>query len=139
MTIANTRIRIAANGISFAPTGGVVNGSIDHTMIAKMSSNGITTNSGTVYFTVTNSLIVNAAGIGISSGGTGTVLNVDSSSVTNNNTAFATSGGQIRISRNLIYDNNTNFSISGGVIATSGNNNVAVNGSTAPNGTITQQ
>jgi hypothetical protein len=67
------------------------------------------------------------------------VLGVDSSSISSNNTAFATSGGVIRISRNVIYDNNTNFTISGGTIASSGDNNVAVNGATVPNGTITKQ
>jgi hypothetical protein len=139
LNIRNTSIRNSANGISLAPTGGAVNGSIDHTMIVKMSGDGITTNTGSVFFTVTNSVIANAAGVGVSSGGTGTALEVASSSVSNNNTAFATAGGTIRISRNEIYDNNTNFSISGGTIATAGNNDVAVNGSTVPNGTITQQ
>jgi hypothetical protein len=139
LNIRNTSIRNSANGISFAPTGGSVNGSIDHSSIVKMSGDGITTNTGSVFFTVTNSVIANAAGVGVSSGGTGTALEVDSSSVSNNKTAFATSGGTIRISRNVIYDNNTNYSISGGTIATSGDNKVAVNGSTVPNGTITQQ
>ena len=87
---------------------------------------------------MTNSAIVNAARSGVYAA-TGSVLEVDSSSVTNNNTAFTTNGGIIRISRNTIYDNNTNFSISGGTIATGGNNFVAVNGSQAPNGSITQQ
>jgi hypothetical protein len=139
LNIKNTTIRNAANGISFAPTGGAVNGSIDHAMIVKMSGDGITTNTGSVFFTVTNSVIANAAGVGVNSGGAGTALNVNDSSVSNNNTAFATSGGVIRISRNVIYDNNTNYSISGGTIATSGDNKVAVNGSTVPNGTIAQQ
>jgi hypothetical protein len=83
-------------------------------------------------------VISNAAGVGVNVG-SGTVLEVAGSSVSNNKTAFATSGGIIRISRNEIYDNNANFSISGGTIATAHNNDIAVNGSTAPNGTITQQ
>ena len=87
---------------------------------------------------MTNSAIVNAAGSGVFVS-PGAVLEVDTSSVTNNNTAFQTTGGIIRISRNTIYDNNTNFSISGGTIATGGNNFVAVNGSQAPNGSIAQQ
>jgi hypothetical protein len=94
---------------------------------------------GSVIVTVTNSNILNAAGIGVFAGGAGTVLGVDSSSVTNNNFAFDTVGGIIRISRNVIYDNNTNFSIAGGTIATSGDNYVAVNGATVPNGSITRQ
>jgi hypothetical protein len=91
-----------------------------------------------VYFTVTNSAIVNVAGTGVSVD-TGGVLEFDSSSITNNNKAIAANGGVIRISRNTIYDNNTNFSFNGGTIATGGNNFVAVNGSQAPNGSITQQ
>jgi len=114
-----------------------LNGSIDHTTIRKISTYGIVAG-GSVYFTVTNSAIVNAAMDGVTVS-TGVVLEVDSSSVTNNNTAFATQGGTIRISRNTIYDNNTNFSISGGTIATGGNNFVAVNGAQVPNGSITQQ
>jgi hypothetical protein len=103
-----------------------------------MSNTGITAG-GSVWFTVTNSAIVNAAVSGVYAA-LGAVLDIDSSSVTNNNTAFtAPGGGTIRISRNNIYDNNTNFSISGGTIATSGNNYVAVNGASAPNGSITQQ
>ena len=87
---------------------------------------------------MTNSAIVNAATSGVYAA-TGAVLEIDSSSVTNNNMAFFATDGTIRISRNTIYDNNTNFSISGGTIATGGNNFVAVNGATAPNGSITQQ
>ncbi|HEY1747527.1 MAG TPA: right-handed parallel beta-helix repeat-containing protein [Xanthobacteraceae bacterium] len=137
LNIKNTTIRTSANGISFAPTGGSVNGSIDHATIVKMSGDGIT-GTGAVYFTVTNSVISNAAGVGVNAGA-GAVLEVDSSSVSNSRTGFATSGGIIRISRNVIYDNTANYSISGGTIATSGDNKVSVNGSTVPNGTITQQ
>ena len=137
LNVTNTIITNAAFGIALQSDGGALNGSIDHTTIQKMSGNGIEA-FGSVYSTVTNSAIVNAAGSGVSTQA-GAVLEIDSSSVTNNNTAFTASGGIIRISRNTIYDNNTNFSISGGTIATSGNNFVAVNGATAPNGSITQQ
>jgi hypothetical protein len=138
LNVTNTTITNAGFGIALQSNGGALNGSIDHTTIRKMSNYGINANSGSVYITVTNSAIVNAAGSGVLAG-PGAVLEIDSSSVTNNNTAFTASGGTIRISRNTIYDNNTNFSISGGTIATGGNNFVAVNGSQAPNGSITQQ
>ena len=139
LNVTNTIITNVGFGIGLVSTGGALNGSIDHTTIRKISSNGFATGTGSVYFTVTNSAIVNAAVNGVFAG-TGTVLEIDSSSVTNNNTAFTAAGGIIRISRNTIYDNNTNFSISGGgTIATGGNNFVAVNGSQAPNGSITQQ
>jgi hypothetical protein len=138
LNVTNTIITNAAGGIGLGPSGSALSGSIDHTTIRKMSLYGIGAG-GAAYFTVTNSAIVNAAGSGILADA-GTVLKVDSSSVTNNNKAFVTFGGIIRISRNNIYDNNTNFTISGGgTIATGGNNFVAVNGSQAPNGSITQQ
>jgi hypothetical protein len=139
LNVTNTNITNAANGINLAPTAGTLVGEVDHTTIQKLSSNGITTNAGSVIVTVTNSNILNAAGVGVHTGGGGTVLGVDSSSVSSNNTAFSTSGGTIRITRNVIYDNNTNFTIAGGTIASAGNNMVAVNGVTIPNGTVTQQ
>jgi hypothetical protein len=136
LNVKNTSIRNSTNGISVAPTGGAANGSIDHTKITKITGDGITA-SGSAFFTVTNSLISNVAGIGVNSA-TGAVLEVDSSSISNNRTALATSGGILRVSRNVIYDNTTNFSILGGTIATRGDNKVAVNGATVPNGTIAQ-
>ena len=138
LNVTNTNITNTVAGISLKATSGSLNGSIDHTTIEKMSGNGVTTNGGSIFVTVTNSNILNVAGIGVFAN-TGAVLEVDSSSVSNDNTAFSTTGGTIRVSRNLIYDNNTNFSIAGGTIATSGDNYVAVNGATVPNGTITQQ
>jgi hypothetical protein len=105
-----------------------------------VSGRGITSNAGSVIFTVTRSNILNSTVVGVNSGGGGTVLGVDSSSVSSNNTAFAVNGGKIRISRNVIYDNNTNFTIAGGgTIDTDSQNIVAVNGATVPNGTITKQ
>jgi hypothetical protein len=138
LNVTNSNITNAANGISLAPSAGSVFGQVDHTTIQKLSGNGVTA-TGSVFLTVTNSLILNAAGIGVNAGAAGPVLDVDSSSVSSDNTGFATTGGTIRISRNTIYDNTTNFSIAGGTIATANNNFVAVNGATVPNGTITQQ
>ena len=109
LNVTNTIITNASDGIFLGPNGGALNGSIDHTTIRKMSSNGISA-SGASYFTVTNSAIVNAAMSGVTVS-TSAVLEIDSSSITNNNTAFQTNGGIIRISRNTIYDNNTNFAI----------------------------
>jgi hypothetical protein len=139
LNILNTTITNSATGINLAPGGGTLVGEMDHSTIQRASANGIATGTGSVIFTVTNSNILNAAGIGVKSGGGSTVLGVDTSSVSSNNTAFSTTGGIIRISRNVIYDNNTNFSITGGTIATSGDNIVAVNGATVPNGTVTKQ
>jgi hypothetical protein len=138
LNVTNTIITNAFGGIALTSNGGALNGSIDHTTIRRVSINGIEAVSGSAYFTVTNSTIVNAGESGVYAQA-GSVLEIDSSSITNNDTAFTAFGGIIRISRNTIYDNNTNYSINGGTIATGGNNFVAVNGSQAPNGSITQQ
>jgi hypothetical protein len=139
LNITNTNISNAANGINFAPSGGTAVGEMDRTTIQKMSGNGITTNTGTVIFTVTQSNIVDVAGVGVNAGGGGSFLSVDHSAVNNDGTGFATANGTIRISRSAIYANGTNFTIAGGTIASSGDNYVAVNGATVPNGTITRQ
>jgi len=139
LNVTETNITNMATGINFAPSAGTVVSEVDHTTIQKLTGNGITTNTGAVFLTATNSNILNAAGIGVHTGGAGSVLGIDSSSVSSNNTAFSTTGGTIRISRNVIYDNTTNYTIAGGTIATSGDNIVAVNGATVPNGTVTKQ
>jgi hypothetical protein len=140
LNVTNTNITNAGIGINLAPSAGTLTGTIDHTTIEKISGNGFNTaGAGNAFFTVTNSNIVNVAGIGVNAAGAGDTLNIDLSSISNNNTGFSTSGGTIRITRNDIYDNNTNFTIVSGKINSSGNNNVAVNGATVPNGTVTQQ
>jgi hypothetical protein len=149
-TLGNATLNVTNSNLTNNSTGiymvsvfsGNLYGSIDHTTIQKMSGDGIFAandgGGGSVILTVTNSNILNAAAYGVYAYN-GAVLDIDTSSVTNNNTALATAGGFIRISRNVIYDNNTNFTIAGGTIATSGDNYVAVNGPTVPNGSITQQ
>jgi hypothetical protein len=139
LNILGTTITNSATGINLAPSAGTLFGEMDHSTVQRASANGIATGTGSVIFTVTNSNILNAAGVGVKSGGGTTVLDVDTSSISSNNIAFSTTGGLIRISRNVIYDNNTNFSITGGTIATSADNIVAVNGATVPNGTVTKQ
>ncbi len=139
LNITDTNITNAAAGINLSSSGGTLVGEMDHSTIQKISGAGVIGVSGSIVFTVTNSNILNVAGTGVSAGPSGIVLSVDSSSVSSDNTGFATTGGLIRISRNVIFDNNQNYSISGGTIATAGNNMVAVNGATIPNGTVTQQ
>ena len=139
LNVLGTSITNMATGINFAPTAGSVVSEIDHTTIQKLTGNGITTNANSSFVTVTNSNIINAAGIGVNAGGAGAVLNVDSSSISSNATACRTAGGFIRVTRNVIMDNTTNFTIVGGTIASGGNNQVAVNGATVPNGVVTQQ
>jgi len=145
VNIHNTYITNVQRGVFLEPTGGTVVGEMDHSTIQKVvqvggtGGNGIDTNAGSAIFNVTNSNILNAASVGVRTGGAGSVISVDSSAISNNNTGVQTNGGTIRVSRNTLYDNNANFSINGGTIATDNQNLVAVNGATVPNGTITKQ
>ena len=139
LNVLDTNITNMATGIDFQPTAGSVISEVDHTTIQKLTGNGITTNANSSIATVTNSNIINAAGFGVNAGGAGAVVNVDSSSISSNATACRTAGGFIRVTRNVIMDNTTNFTIAGGTIASAGNNQVAVNGATVPNGVVTQQ
>ena len=77
LNVLNSNITNVANGISLASSGGAVVAEIDHTTIQKMSSNGITSSAGSVFVTVTNSNILNAAGVGINVGSAGAVLSVE--------------------------------------------------------------
>ena len=150
LNVINTTITDTGGGIFLGPTGGApLFGEADHVTIQRASPSSSSTGgrgiqaSGNVVFTVTNSSVLNAqvAGIqaGMGAGGNSAVVNVDSSSVSSNNTAFAANnGGIIRVSRSTIYDNNNNFSINGGQIATDGTNVGAVNGTTMPNGTVSK-
>ena len=148
LNVIDTTITDAGNGI-FLATAAPLFGEADHVTIQRASPSSSSTGgrgiqaSGNVVFTVTNSSVLNAqvAGIqaGMGAGGNSAVVNVDSSSVSSNNTSFAANdGGIIRVSRSTIYDNNNNFSINGGQIATDGTNVGAVNGTTMPNGTVSK-
>ena len=56
--------------------------------------------------------------------GSGSQINVDTSTLVNNNNAFAiASGSNIRVSNNNIYNNGVNFNITaGGAVLSAGNN-----------------
>ena len=134
--ITDTTITNTAIGINLTPTGPLT-GQIDHTSLQAMSTAGMNA-TGPVNMTMSNSSISNAA-TGVKVGAAGPILGIDSSQINNNATAFSTAGGFVRISRNILYDNNTNFTITAGTIASAGNNIMADNGATVPNGTVTQR
>jgi hypothetical protein len=143
LNVFNTTITDVGVGIFFDPDGPAKFGEADHLTIQRASNaNSVFSGFGIralgdVVFTVTNSSVLNAQVAGIEAVEDQAVVNVDSSSVSSNNTAFLANDGIIRVSRSAIYDNNNNFSISGGgQIATDDDNVGAVNGATTPNGTV---
>lgn len=133
--VTNTTITNTVIGINLAPTGNL-SGQVDRSNIQVMSTAGIKA-TGPANVSTSNSAVSNAA-TGVLAG-SGSVLAVDSSQINNNGTGFSTTGGFMRVSRNVLMDNNSDFSISGGTIASAGNNIVAGNGATVPNGTVTQR
>jgi hypothetical protein len=147
LNVFNTTITDAGVGILLQPSAPLF-GEADHVTIQRANAISVLGFGiqalGPVVFTVTNSSVLNAQAAGVAAGngagGNSAVVNVDSSSVSSNNTAFsANNGGIIRVSRSTIYDNNNNFSIAGGgQIATDDDNVGAVNGATMPNGTVSK-
>jgi hypothetical protein len=140
--VTNSYLTNSASGISLATAGAQLVGTTSNTQVLNMTTNGIASSgAGNVNITITNSTITSSV-TAVTAGGSHSFFNIDSSTFVFNNTAFnaTASGAFIRISNNNIYDNTTNFTIAGGAtIASSGNNKLAVNGATVPNGTITQQ
>jgi len=137
LMVTNTSITNTVIGINLAPSGGSLSGQIDHSNIQVMSTAGLKA-AGPANVTMSYSSISNAT-TGVLAA-TGSILGVDSSQVNHNGTAgFSTTGGLIRVTRNVAIDNALDFTISGGTIASAGNNIVSGNGATVPNGTITQR
>jgi hypothetical protein len=138
LNVIGSKITNTLNGITFESPGGIF-GAMDHTTIQKVTNDALTVTSGFTIFNVSSSNIFSTGVIGVNAGSQ-SVFNIDTTSVSNNNTAFATTGGSIRLSRNAIYDNDNNYSIAGGgTVLTSGDNVGVLNGATVPNGTLPKQ
>lgn len=136
--VTNTSMTNVANGINLSTTSSIF-AAIDHTYILNPTTNGISaagSGNGTITAIITNTLI-NSAATAITAG-SNAVLDVDTSSITKNNTAFnvAASSGVIRISNNNVYDNQTNYV---GAINSTGNNRSPQAGTTNPSGGIQLQ
>ncbi|MCG2643611.1 MULTISPECIES: hypothetical protein [Bradyrhizobium] len=136
LIVTNTTITNSVIGINAVPTG-ALSGQVDHSNIQVMTTAGIKA-TGPANITISNSSVANAATAVLA--GAGSIMGVDSSQINHNTTAFSTTGGFMRVSRNIVFDNVSDFSIAGGgTIASAGNNIVAGNGATVPNGTVTQR
>jgi hypothetical protein len=138
--VTNTYITKSNKGVVAATTAGDLSVVIDNTDVVKINANAFEAAGGTVIATVTNSRLASANGAVVASAG-GAQINVDASSLVNNNIAFSVvSGSTMRVSNNNLYNNATNFSIAaGGSILSAGNNRTTPGGATNPSGSIPLQ
>jgi hypothetical protein len=137
--VTNTYITKSNKGVVAATTAGALIVVINNTDIVNINVNAFEAAGGTVIGTLTNSRFTSANGGVVASTG-GAQINVDASSLVNNNVAFSVaSGSVIRASNNNVYNNATNFSNAGGSILSAGNNRMTPGGATNPSGSIPLQ
>jgi hypothetical protein len=106
--VTNTFITSSQNGISLTTTKSLF-GAIDHSYILNVTNNGVAATGGNVNLTISNS-VVDSAVNAVLAGSAATRINVDSSSLDDNNAAFnaSVSGAIIRVSNNTLYANTLN-------------------------------
>jgi len=138
--ITNSYITNSNKGVVVATTSTNLLVVVNNTEIVNVAVNAFESTGGTVYGLITNSRITSATGGVVASGGS-PQIDVDTSSVINNTTAFSSASGTvIRVSNSNIYNNVTNFAIPvGGSIQSAGNNRTTPGGATNPSGSIVLQ
>jgi hypothetical protein len=140
--VTNSYITSSNKGIvaTTTTTSGIVIVVVNNTDIINVGLNAFEAAGGPVVGTLTNSRLT-SANAGVNASASGAQLNVDTSSLVNNNNAFAVaSGSTIRVSNSNIYNNGTNFNITaGGSVLSAGNNRTTPGGTTNPSGSITLQ
>jgi hypothetical protein len=137
--ISNTYITKSNKGVVAATTTGALIVLVNNTDIVNVTANAFEAAGGAVLGTLTNSRLTSANG-GVVASAANAQLNVDTSSIVNNDIAFSVvAGATTRVSNNNIYGNATNFSIAaGGAILSTGNNRITTGGG-APSGSISVQ
>jgi len=138
--VTNSYITKVSKGIVATTTvsGGALIVVMNNTEIVNVGINAFELTGGAVIGTVTDSRFTSATG-GVVASGSGSQINVDTSTLVNNNNAFAVAAGStIRVSNSDIYNNGTNFNITaGGAVLSAGNNRTTPDsGSTSPSGSI---
>jgi hypothetical protein len=139
--ITNTYITKASTGIR-AVTSASLSVAVNNVTVAGPTTHGFEAASMGVAGTIANTVIARAGGSGVIASAEGAEINVDSSTLASNLTAFNASVGKttIRVSNNNIYNNGTNFNIAeGATIETNNTNRTTAGGATNPNGTIVQR
>jgi hypothetical protein len=101
----------SANGIDLQ--GGVVAGTMRHSVVGENGNVGVFTSADQVFFTIEESSIVDNLNIGIESGSAGSVVNVGNSTIGGNRTGVdAASGSLISFGNNQMSANGTNGNFS---------------------------
>jgi len=137
--ITNTYITKSSKGVVAATTTGALVVAINNSDINNVTVNAFEAAGGIVIGTLTNSRFTSAAG-GVVASAANAQINVDASSIVNNDIAFSVvSGATMRVSNNNIYDNTMNFSIAPGGSIVSAGNNRTTSGGGPPSGSIPLQ
>lgn len=138
--ITNTYITKSNKGIVAVTTTGAVIVAVNNTDIVNVAVNSFEAAGGTILGMLSNSRFTSASG-GVVASAPNAQINVDASSLVNNNIAFSVvAGSTMRVSNNNVYGNATNFSIAGGGgILSAGNNRTTPGGATNPSGPIPLQ
>jgi hypothetical protein len=124
-------------------TAGILQINVSNTVIEAPAQNGFeaATGAGTVVAAITNVVIGGAGNSAVNSSGANQ-LNVDTSTLDNNNIAInaSVSGATLRVANNSLFNNGINFNIvAGGTVASNNTNRITPSGGVAPNATLGTQ
>lgn len=130
---------VGADGIHAVTTAGAVSINVSNTVIQAPAGDGFEA-AGGVVAAITNT-VVGAAGGSAINASSASQVNIDTSTLDNNNIAVTSAAGTgVRVANNSLYNNGINFNIlSGGTVVSAGNNRITPAGGSAPNATLGQQ
>jgi hypothetical protein len=134
--VRDTRIANVATGIRVFTGLGGINAQIDNVHIDNASASGLEVASGSTIASISNSVIMNAAGSGLLMSGGG-FINASKTTIARSGIAVNSNAaaGSIRVSAMNLQDNSTGFAIaSGATISSAGNNKVIGTVGASPNG-----
>ncbi|HKS61229.1 MAG TPA: right-handed parallel beta-helix repeat-containing protein [Xanthobacteraceae bacterium] len=134
--VRDTRIANIATGIRLFTGLGGINAQLDNVHIDNASASGLEVASGSTIASISNSVIMNAAGSGLLMSGGG-FINASRTTIARSGIAVNSnaSSGSIRVSAMNLQDNSTGFAVaSGATISSAGNNKVIGTVGVSPNG-----
>lgn len=140
VSVTDTFITNANNGIRLSTTSGFLTVFINNTVIINATTNGVESATNGIFTTIDNSTILSTGTNGIVVSAGNGQINVSSSEVTNSGSGVnaASVGSLIRISDNIFYNNTLDITfVAGATVATNISNKVGATPGTVPNGTIT--
>ncbi len=139
--VTNSYITGVATGINATATAGILQLTVNKTIIANPTTNGVAAGSNLVLINIFNTQISSAGGSGVIASASGAQINIATSQIANNAVGInASNGGAvIRASSNDIYGNGTSWNVVGSIVSDGKNRVAAGRGAGAPAPTIANQ